>query len=804
VRPLELKLKGLRSYHTERTIPLADESLLAIVGDTGAGKSSLLEAIVFALYAGSTWDGREASELISDRTGTMVVELAFKGEGESWRVRRAMSSGSRPAEHELVCTSNPDRPRADGAHAVNREIKKLIGLTREQFCSAVLLPQGRFEELLHATPGERVDVLKGLLGLERAGRIRAQAAELEQALSARLLEISDRRGQFLPDPQAVANGARRRIADIEPQAERFEEVQRRLSKAEQDAQAKEGKAAALEQQADTLEPRVTGDAAKLDRLDQLERGIAERRQPLEVELERVERELRQSSERVEAAERERRDKQTLERGIEALDGAHSRLERLDNDQVALDERHAEADKQRATLAEAEAGLPALETALMEATTTAQEAASQVSREEERLRQLGAAIGELESKLNLHQVAERHLADNQKAAESAAALEEQHRNGLDAATGAREMAEGERDRLMALAPVANLAHDCHAGDPCPVCQHELPDGFEPPSADGLEEAKAAYTQAQKAERMAEKSHLEAAAALKQLRDARPALEQARSEALEILGTAEVAVRVLTEQLDAFERAALLERAREQAQTAERELDKLRDVERAKATARDERKDERDKRVSSIEGDKKLLESKDSANQRERERVAGDRRQILERIGKLRLPLELPDAPTTTQLAGVLAELRRLLPAAEQVQTDHAELLKQNQEVAEKLAELSEELQREVREPAIAARAALDGLRQELERLSAPGLPEPPEVGAPARELASWGEAVEKAVADELQSLRARADELRGEAGAERDGALARLAEPARTTTSPTPSAARSPAHRTTRAIAPSPG
>ncbi len=65
MRPLRLEMKGLRSYRERVELDLSGGDLFAIVGDTGSGKSSILEAMVFALYNGTTWGGRETTSLIS-------------------------------------------------------------------------------------------------------------------------------------------------------------------------------------------------------------------------------------------------------------------------------------------------------------------------------------------------------------------------------------------------------------------------------------------------------------------------------------------------------------------------------------------------------------------------------------------------------------------------------------------------------------------------------------------------------------------------------------------------------------------
>ena len=108
MRPLSLRIQGLRSWRAEQLIDFSGVSLLAIIGDTGAGKSSILEAITYALYGGSTWDPKEVKSLISDGESTMRVELTFQAEGKRWTVTRTASRGSYPpAIHRLVCEDGP-------------------------------------------------------------------------------------------------------------------------------------------------------------------------------------------------------------------------------------------------------------------------------------------------------------------------------------------------------------------------------------------------------------------------------------------------------------------------------------------------------------------------------------------------------------------------------------------------------------------------------------------------------------------------------------------------------------------------
>src|SRR5688572_11282305 len=100
MRPLTLRVEGLRSYRSAQEVDFEGRDMVAIVGDTGAGKSSLLEAITFALYGASTWS-KQAGDLIGDRADTMKVELTFRADGQRWRATRTMSRGSRPSTHRL-------------------------------------------------------------------------------------------------------------------------------------------------------------------------------------------------------------------------------------------------------------------------------------------------------------------------------------------------------------------------------------------------------------------------------------------------------------------------------------------------------------------------------------------------------------------------------------------------------------------------------------------------------------------------------------------------------------------------------
>ena len=183
MRPLILRLEGLRSYVEQKEIDFRDRQLVAIVGDTGAGKSSILEAICFALYGSPSWDNRNVKELISHGVETMQVELVFWADGQEWTVFRTTSRRNYPrARTKLTCEALgiAINKKTD----VDRKIVELIGLGYDAFLRAVILPQGRFQQLLRATKKDRSTTLKGIFRLDLLARMREWTEECRDEANA--------------------------------------------------------------------------------------------------------------------------------------------------------------------------------------------------------------------------------------------------------------------------------------------------------------------------------------------------------------------------------------------------------------------------------------------------------------------------------------------------------------------------------------------------------------------------------------------------------------------------------------------
>ncbi|WP_428267858.1 AAA family ATPase [Haliangium sp.] len=290
MRPLRLRMSGLRSYTHEHRVDFSQAGLMAVVGDTGAGKSSILEAICFALYGSPTWSGRAVKDLIAHGADTMEVELEFQARGDTWTVYRSTSKNNYPpARCRLTC---PARDlNLDGRKPVDAEIEALIGLRYEAFLRCVILPQGRFQELLRATPAERAKLLEGVFGLDLLGRVRDWADTVLRERQPQLATLRERRAGLLPDPAAEAERARAERDARQAEEKVLTELSRRYREADRAGRRTADDAAALaarvqpvadagqadEDQPAALAARIQDLAARAEEMAAAAAALAQRR-----------------------------------------------------------------------------------------------------------------------------------------------------------------------------------------------------------------------------------------------------------------------------------------------------------------------------------------------------------------------------------------------------------------------------------------------------------------------------------------------------------------------------------------------
>lgn len=180
MRPLSLTMQAFGSYG-KKTGPIdftrANQNLFLITGDTGAGKTTIFDAIVFALYgeAGSNYykkDGMDLQSQFADYAATPFVELTFSekagGETKVYTVRRVPRHMRRlkrgdgvKAESEQVSLVMPDGMEYPPKET-NKKLEEIVGLTKEQFMQVAMIAQGEFMELLRASSDEKKKIFRKL------------------------------------------------------------------------------------------------------------------------------------------------------------------------------------------------------------------------------------------------------------------------------------------------------------------------------------------------------------------------------------------------------------------------------------------------------------------------------------------------------------------------------------------------------------------------------------------------------------------------------------------------------------------
>ena len=175
---------------------LGDKNFFLIHGPTGSGKTTILDAISFALYGSASGDLREsktcaATTLPPNKT---EVEFTFKKRGiylsgtESSRagIKKQRGEGTRkvPAAAALfkILTDGSKEPLAAKSDEVTKKITELIGFKAEQFRQIVLLPQGEFRRFLIAESKDRKSILETIFKTELYRRIEALLAEHSTAI----------------------------------------------------------------------------------------------------------------------------------------------------------------------------------------------------------------------------------------------------------------------------------------------------------------------------------------------------------------------------------------------------------------------------------------------------------------------------------------------------------------------------------------------------------------------------------------------------------------------------------------------
>ena len=182
MRPLTLDLQGFTAFRDKQAIDFADLDLFAIWGPTGSGKSSILDAMTYALFGKiARIEGIQEetnTSLISQGQPRMRVSFEFRVGDDHYKVTRSTAAKGNTDVRLEVREGAEWRTYGEGADSVrqvNKLIPEIIGLNYDTFTRSVILPQGKFAELLVGDAAKRRKILTELLGLGLFAEMAARA-----------------------------------------------------------------------------------------------------------------------------------------------------------------------------------------------------------------------------------------------------------------------------------------------------------------------------------------------------------------------------------------------------------------------------------------------------------------------------------------------------------------------------------------------------------------------------------------------------------------------------------------------------
>ena len=175
MRPLKLTISAFGPYANRVTLDLdrlGESGLYLITGDTGAGKTTIFDAITFALFGETSGEIRNAGMLRSkyaDPDTPTEVELVFAYANKTYTVKRNPTY-QRPSKRGTGFTTcfadatliYPDGHSETQISRVNRAIEEIIGLSRDQFSRIAMIAQGEFQKLLTADTKERQGIFRSI------------------------------------------------------------------------------------------------------------------------------------------------------------------------------------------------------------------------------------------------------------------------------------------------------------------------------------------------------------------------------------------------------------------------------------------------------------------------------------------------------------------------------------------------------------------------------------------------------------------------------------------------------------------
>ena len=532
MKPLKITMSAFGSYAGEVTVDFekAGHGIFLITGDTGAGKTTIFDAIAFALFGESSGRKRDGSMMRSqyapDERETFVT-LVFSQKGEHYQVRRRPSylrlsrrknkngeytTVQVTAQASLILPDGTEYP--GGIREVNQKLQELIGVDYGQFSQIAMIAQGDYLRLLHASSRERKEIFSKIFdtGVYRQVQTRLKeendrmAAALEdgrkliahelgdvqmspereeewQALLTRpetgAEQIEEALSEFLSEQEKALKDMARQKKEKE-QAERSleeklrqaEETNRQLALLEKEREALSLLLSRKEEQ-EELEKRLSL-AQKAEKTEPAQRNFQERKKELDAGRKRQEEReeaLALLQKNAQAAIREAEEER--KRHDARFPGLQEELVKLQSDIPLFEQcKKARAEQEEAARREAQAGKRRNEA--QEQLESLKQQLETLKKEQERLETTAGGADALKLRLEgLKRQKERLLRLAQQLSEWKKTVQKREEKMREAEAALHELARrdrtyAERNQAFLAAQAGLMAEKLTEGSPCPVC------------------------------------------------------------------------------------------------------------------------------------------------------------------------------------------------------------------------------------------------------------------------------------------------------------------------------------------------
>lgn len=283
MKPIYLEMSAFGPYKNVETVDfrkLGDHGIFLITGETGAGKTTIFDAIKFALYGESSGGKkrRAANTFRSDyaeKSSKTYVIFEFEHNGEVYQVKRVPSyipegnKNARGAEAELVFSDG--RAPITKNEDVTAEIKQIIGLDKDQFDRSIMIAQGDFMKILHSSSDERTDLFRKIFHTELFKNVKdvlaSKNSEAKNRYETATTQVKTAiESVRLPEDKALPDDAVQQ-SDAEAIADLMEDYLKEIDKCIKDGTAERDK---LDKQIKECVAEETAGKALNDKFDKLD------------------------------------------------------------------------------------------------------------------------------------------------------------------------------------------------------------------------------------------------------------------------------------------------------------------------------------------------------------------------------------------------------------------------------------------------------------------------------------------------------------------------------------------------------